>query len=62
MISLVHEIDPVEDDNEDCSSYADLNMIYSDLYNFKMCEFCLMPVLGDSDYCSDACQQAVRSK
>jgi hypothetical protein len=65
MLKMVEESNVVplepnsEDSNaseDDCSSYADLNRLYSDLYNFTMCEFCFMP--ASSTYCSEECRVA----
>jgi hypothetical protein len=43
-------------DEDDCSSYADLNKLYSDLYDFQMCDFCFMPT--STNYCSEDCYVA----
>jgi hypothetical protein len=58
MYLVAEHVEPSSSSNENSMSEADLNRLYSDLYNFKMCGFCGLPVFNDSDFCSDACHVA----
>lgn len=46
---------PVADEIETAEEYggANLEMIYRDLYNFQMCEYCGIPT--NKNYCSESC-------